>query len=140
MKMFKMCIRDRCRCWNGWYSGAIKKQKVFRLIWKQYIIKQTSSTNPNTPLPLPREQETTYETLPTAEELISTPEGWKSFVDYIDIWFKGLLARQYMRKFFNDNDHDIDHVFGPYFTNGTKLMLGIENWRKWRYYNQQFYI
>lgn len=79
---------------------------------------------PNTPLPLPREEEKTYETLPTAEELISTPEGRKSIDHYIDIWFKGLLARQYMRKFFDDDNHDIDHVFGPYFTNGTTLMLG----------------
>ena len=77
-----------------------------------------------TPLPLPREEEITYETLPTVEELMSTSKGRQSIEPFIDIWFKGPLIRHYMRKFFDDSNHDIDHVFGPYFGDNNILMLG----------------
>lgn len=72
---------------------------------------------------LPHE-EAVYETLPTVQELLSTPEGRKSTEYYLDNWFKGPVVKQYMRKFFNDKNHSIDNVFGPYFGEGDKLMLG----------------
>lgn len=78
------------------------------------------------PVTLPREEEETFETLPTVSELLSTPEGRKSTKYYIDNWFKGPVVRRYMRKYFIDQHHDhaIDNVFGPYFGKDDKLMLG----------------
>lgn len=77
---------------------------------------------PTTPV-LPQE-ETVYESLPTVKELLKTPEGRKSARYYIDNWFKGPVANQYMHHYFNDNNHNIDQVFGPYFGEDDIFMLG----------------
>lgn len=70
--------------------------------------------------------ETVYESLPSVQEVLSTPEGRKSAEYYINSLFKGMLVKRYMRKFFDDEGHEIDHVFGPYYGTNNVLMLGRE--------------
>lgn len=71
---------------------------------------------------LPRQQE--EETVSTVQEYVSTPEGRKSINYYLDNWFKGPIVKQYMHKFLSDKNHKIDNVYGPYFGEEDKLMLG----------------
>lgn len=42
---------------------------------------------------------TAYESLPTIEELLATPEGRKSSSYYINNWFSGMVAIKYMSYF-----------------------------------------
>lgn len=67
----------------------------------------------------------TYETQPTVQELISTPQGRSRASFYIDKSFTGRLVKLYLRKLINDKNKEIDHVYGVYFRgNDNTLMIG----------------
>lgn len=68
--------------------------------------------------------EAVYESPSSVKELLSTPKGRKEAEYYIDNLFKGLLVKRYMHMFFDDSNHNIDHVFGPNYGDNDVLMLG----------------
>lgn len=65
-----------------------------------------------------------YETQPSLQEVISTPEGRKRASFYIDKNFTGKLVKLYLRKLINDKNREIDHSYGVYFGNDDTLMIG----------------
>lgn len=93
-------------------------------IVKRPALEEADDDDPEMVIESPNE--TVYESSPTVQELLSTPEGREEAEYYINNLFKGVLTRRYMLMFFIDRDHKIDHVFGPNYTYDDVLMLGKE--------------